>query len=414
MIEMKLVSKRFDVVDPHSIDSYMEHEGYVALKKAFTMKPVQVIDEIEKSKLRGRGGAGFPGYIKARGLAQESGYKYLVCNADEGEPGNFKDRFLMEKDPHQIIEGMVIMAYATGACHGYLYIRGEYDNAIEIMKATIKAAEEKGFLGIDILGKGFDFNIEVRTGAGSYVCGEELSMLESIEGKPARSRAKPPYPTQKGIFERPTLINNVETFANLPFIVKNGGTAFAKIGTASSTGTKLISLSGNVNNRGVYEVPFGTTLNQVISELGKGIKDGRKIKYVQLGGASGPIIPNDMLDMSIDFDRFDEFSSKTGSGAIIVIDDRFDLFDLLMVNMEFFLHESCGKCTPCREGHIQVVNIINKFKSRVATKADLETLELLANVITDTSLCGLGQTSMTSILTTLKFFRDEYLARMGE
>lgn len=414
MIEVKLISKRFGIVDPHSIDSYIENDGYVALKKAISMKPNQVIDEIEKSKLRGRGGAGFPGYIKARGLAQESGYKYLVCNADEGEPGNFKDRFLLEQDPHQIIEGMVIMAYATGACQGYLYIRGEYDNAIEIMKATIKAAEDKGFLGIDILGTGFDFSIEVRTGAGSYVCGEELSMLESIEGKPARSRKKPPYPTQKGIFERPTLINNVETFANLPFIVTNGGTAFAKIGTASSTGTKLISLSGNVNNRGVYEVPFGTTLNQVISELGKGIKDGRKIKFVQLGGASGPIIPTDMLDMSIDFDRFGEFSSKTGSGAIIVIDNRFDLFDILLVNMEFFLHESCGKCTPCREGHVHVVNIINKFKNRVATKADLETLELLANVITDTSLCGLGQTSMTSILTTLKFFRGEYLARMGE
>ena len=411
MKEMKVISKRFGVVNPHSIDSYLKLEGYDALKKAITLEPCQIIDEVEKSGLRGRGGAGFPAYIKMKGLVSECGVKYIVCNADEGEPGNFKDRFLMEQDPHQIIEGMIIAAYATGACQGYLYIRGEYQNAIAIMKATISAAEKKGFLGTNILGKGFDFNIEIRSGAGSYVCGEEMSMLESIEGKAAKSRVKPPFPTHIGLFGRPTLINNVVTLANLTHIVLHGGEEFAKVGTESSTGTKLISLSGNVNNRGVFEVPFGATLREVIYDLGQGVKDGRKIKMLQLGGASGPIIPGDMLDLTIDFDKFDEFG-KTGSGAIIVIDDRFDLFDILLTDMEFFLHESCGKCTPCREGHIQVVNIIQKFKNNNAIQEDLDNLENLARVITDTSLCGLGQTSMTSILTTLKFFRNEYLAKV--
>ncbi len=411
MKEIKVVSKRFGVVDPQSIESYIKLDGYKALKKALTMNRAEIIDEIEKSKIRGRGGAGFPSHIKLRGLAAETGYKYLVCNADEGEPGNFKDRFILENDPHQLIEGMIIAAYATGAFHGYIYIRGEYQKAIALAKNAIAQAQEKGFLGEQILGKDFNFTLEVRSGAGSYVCGEELAMLESIEGKPSKSRVKPPFPTQVGVFGRPTLINNVETLCNFNNIILNGAEEFAKIGTESSRGTKLISLSGNVKNRGIFEVPFGTTLKEAIFDLGQGVKDGRKIKMVQLGGASGPIIPGDMLDLTIDFDRLDEFG-KTGSGAIIVIDDRFDLFDILLNDMEFFMHESCGKCTPCREGHVQVVNIINKFKNNIATKEDLENLEILATVITDTSLCGLGQTSMTSILTTLKYFRDEYLAKV--
>jgi len=412
MIQEKIVSKRFGKVNPMSIDSYIKHEGYIGLEKAVTLHPSQIVDEIEKSRLRGRGGAGFPSHFKIRALANSSGIKYIVCNADEGEPGNFKDRMLMENDPFSIIEGIAIVAYATGATKGYIYIRGEYQNAIKIMKSTIQAAEEKGYLGNNILNKGFDFKLEVRSGAGSYVVGEEFSMIESIEGKPGRSRIKPPFPTEKGIHDRPTLINNVETFANIPHIVIVGGEEFTKIGTSSSTGTKLISLSGNVKNKGLYEVPFGTSIRDVIFQLGKGVKNNRPIKMVQLGGASGPIIPEYMLDMSIDFDRFENFDSKTGTGAIIVIDDRFDIFDILLTDMKFFVHQSCGKCAPCREGHIQIVNILNKFKNRRASEKDLMSLENLANVIQQTSLCGLGQTSMTAIISSLRYFRDDYFARV--
>jgi NADH:ubiquinone oxidoreductase subunit F (NADH-binding) len=307
---------------------------------------------------------------------------------------------------------MIILAYATGASKGYIYIRGEYQNAIKIMKATIKAAEEKKLLGDKILNKSFSFKIEIRSGAGSYVCGEEFSLIESIEGKPGRSRTKPPFPTEKGIHDLPTLINNVETFANFPHIILMGGEEFAKIGTPSSTGTKLISLSGNVKNKGLYEVPFGTSIRDVIFKLGKGVKNNRKIKMVQLGGASGPLIPEYMLDMSIDFDRFENFDSKTGTGAIIVIDDRFDLFDVLLINMKFFVHQSCGKCAPCREGHVQIVNLLNKFINHRATEKDLMSIENLANVIQQTSLCGLGQTSMTSIISSLRYFRDDYLSKV--
>jgi NADH:ubiquinone oxidoreductase subunit F (NADH-binding) len=412
MIEMKLVSKRIGKINPLSIDSFINADGYKGLEKAVSMHPTKVIDEIEASRLRGRGGAGFPTHIKVRGLSKQSGDKFIVCNADEGEPGNFKDRTLLENDPHAIIEGMLILAYATGANKGYVYIRGEYQNALKIMKATIKAAEEKGLIGDNILNKSFSFNIEVRSGAGSYVCGEEFSLIESIEGKPGRSRTKPPFPTEKGIHNLPTLINNVETLANLSHIILMGGKEFAKIGTASSTGTKLISLSGNVKNKGLYEVPFGTSIRDVIFQLGKGVKNNRRIKMVQIGGASGPIIPEYMLDMSIDFDRFENFDSKTGTGAIIVIDDRFDLFDILMIDMKFFVHQSCGKCAPCREGHIQIVNILNKFINHRATEKDLMSLENLANVIQQTSLCGLGQTSMTAIISSLRYFRDDYFSKV--
>ena len=412
MIQTKIISKRFGKINPLSIESYIRTEGYDGLNAAINMHPTKIFDEIEKSRIRGRGGAGFPTHVKVRALSKQSGEKFIVCNADEGEPGNFKDRMLMENDPHAVLEGMIILAYATGANKGYIYIRGEYQNAIKIMKATIKAADEKGFLGKNILNKSFEFTVEVRSGAGSYVCGEEFSMIESIEGKPGRSRTKPPFPTEKGIHNLPTLINNVETFANFPPIILMGGDEFSKIGTESSTGTKLISLSGNVKNKGLYEVPFGTSIRDVIFKLGKGVKNNRAIKMVQLGGASGPIIPEYMLDMSIDFDRFENFASKTGTGAIIVIDDRFDLFDILLINMKFFVHQSCGKCAPCREGHIQIVNLLNKFINHRATEKDLMSLENLANVIQQTSLCGLGQTSMTSIIASLRYFRDDYFSKV--
>jgi len=412
VIQMKMITNRFGKVNPLSIDSYINLDGYKGLEKALSLHPTKIIDEIEKSRIRGRGGAGFPTHIKVRALSKQPGEKFIVCNADEGEPGNFKDRSILENDPHAVVEGMIILAYATGASKGYIYIRGEYQNALKIMKATIKAAEEKKLLGDKILNKSFNFKIEIRSGAGSYVCGEEFSLIESIEGKPGRSRTKPPFPTEKGIHNLPTLINNVETFANFPHIVLMGGEEFAKIGTPSSTGTKLISLSGNVKNKGLYEVPFGTSIRDVIFKLGKGIKNNRKIKMVQLGGASGPLIPEYMLDMSIDFDRFENFDSKTGTGAIIVIDDRFDLFDILLINMKFFVHQSCGKCAPCREGHVQIINLLNKFINHRATEKDLMSLENLAFVIQQTSLCGLGQTSMTSIISSLRYFRDDYFSKV--
>jgi len=413
MIELKIITKRFDKVNPNSLSDYIKTDGFISLRKALKMNRIQILDEIQKSRLRGRGGAGFPVHIKMMALAKEiSNEKYLVCNADEGEPGNFKDRAILEKDPFCVIEGMLIAAIATGATKGYIYIRCEYDKAIGIMKNAIITANKENYLGKAILGSDFSFDIEVRTGAGSYVCGEEFALLESIEGKCGRTRVKPPFPTSVGLFKKPTCINNVETFANLPVIIEMHGDEYAKIGTPSSTGTKLISLSGNVNNKGVYEIPFGISINTVIKELGGGIANGRHLKMVQLGGACGPIIPAYLLDMIIDYDRFDEFESKTGSGAIIVMDDRFDLFLILKRIVEFFQHESCGKCAPCREGHIQLSRLIQKFSDRKASIKDLILIESLARVIHQTSLCGLGQSSPTAIISTLKYFRDDYIDRL--
>ncbi len=408
-----MLTKRFGIVNPLSIKDYIDNGGYISLRKALTMEKITIIDEIENSKLRGRGGAGFPVHIKMLSLAKEvSDVKYLVNNADEGEPGNFKDRALLENDPHLTIEGMIISAYASGATKGYIYIRGEYNRAISIMKWAVDQARDMGYLGENILDSGFDFDIEVRTGAGAYVVGEEFALLESIEGKAGRTRVKPPFPTERGLFGKPTLINNVETFCNLPFIIEMSGKSFAKIGTPSSTGTKLISLSGNINNPGVYEVPFGVTLRDVIDTLGGGVPESRKLKMVQLGGACGPIIPEFMLDLKIDYDRFEDFESKTGAGAIIVMDDRHNLFEVLLRIVEFFGHESCGKCTPCREGHIQLEYLVKKFLYNESTPKDLFSLESLARVMHQTSLCGLGQSSPISLISTLGYFRDEYHNRI--
>lgn len=414
MIQQIELTKRFHKINPLSIEDYCINDGYKMLKKAFTMNPKDILEEITLSRITGRGGANFPTSIKMKSFAKQIGDKIIICNADEGEPGNFKDRYMMENDPHQIIEGMVISAYATGAHKGYIYIRGEYKKAIDIMIHTIKTARTHSYLGNNILNTSFDFDIEIRRGAGAYVCGEEFALIESIEGKPGRTRVKPPFPTENGLFNKPTLINNVETFCNLPFILKIGGKEFSNIGSSYASGTKLISLSGNVKNKGLFEVPYGRTIREVIDILGGGIKDNRKIKMVQLGGACGAIIPPDLLDMDIDNERFEIFDSKMGAGAIIVMDERFDLFDIILRNMEFFLHESCGKCTPCREGHTQVVNLIKKFVNYKATIEDYNSLKSLVDVIHDTALCGLGQTSPTSIISTMEFFNDEYMKRIKE
>lgn len=415
MIEKKLITKHIDKIDPLSIDSYIKYEGYTMFEKVLSQRRDKLHEEFEFSKLRGRGGAGFPFAVKIMAFAKEaSDDKYLICNADEGEPGNFKDKYLLEKNPHQVIEGMLIAAYAGIATKGFIYIRGEYQKAIKIFKEALKQARDKGYLGNNIMDKNFDFDIEVRSGAGSYVCGEEFALLESIEGKAGRTRVKPPFPTSKGLFSKPTLINNVETFATLPAIIDIGGKAYSSIGTPTSTGTKLISLSGNVKNKGVFEVPFGVPMRKIINELGKGTKKGKKIKMIQLGGACGPIIPEYMLDMVIDFERFEEFESKTGAGAIIVMDEDVDLFEVLKRTSDFFSHESCGKCTPCREGNLHLFKTLEKFVNFEATDKDLNLLESQARVIHQTSLCGLGQTAPTAIISTLHYFRYQYLDRIEE
>ncbi|TVP96736.1 MAG: NADH-quinone oxidoreductase subunit F [Acholeplasmatales bacterium] len=415
MLEHKLITKHIGNIDPLSIDDYVGVGGYAMFKKALGMTRLDIHDAFEASKLRGRGGAGFPVAIKLMAMAKETRKpKYVICNADEGEPGNFKDRYLMENNPHQIIEGMLIAAYATGSSHGYLYIRGEYAQSMATMQQAIEAARQAGYLGSNILNSRFDFDLEIRSGAGSYVCGEEFALLESIEGKAGRTRVKPPFPTAKGLFNQPTLINNVETLATFPVIIAMGGEAYAKIGTPTSTGTKLISLSGNVRKKGVYEVPFGVSMRKIIEELGGGVGAGRKIQMIQLGGACGPIIPEYMLDMVIDFERFEEFESKTGAGAIIVIDDRHDMFAILEQVSEFFTHESCGKCTPCREGNVHMRNVLRRFVNKTATEQDLLMLENQARVIHQTSLCGLGQTAPTAIISTLHYFRFDYLNRIED
>lgn len=413
MIEMKLISKRCGVINPLSIEDYIKADGYKALKKALATDTIRLMEEIHKSRLRGRGGAGFPVATKVIALAKETNDdKYVICNADEGEPGNFKDRYLMENDPHQIIEGMIIIAFQARATKGYIYIRGEYNHSHNTMQWAIDEAKKHNYLGNNILNSGFNFDIEIRSGAGSYVCGEEFALIESIEGKPGRTRVRPPFPTTKGLYDKPTLINNVETFANIPLITMIGGDQFAKIGTKSSTGTKLICLSGNIRNKGVYEVPFGVSIRDVIEKLGGGVEKERKLKMVQLGGACGPIIPDYMLDMRIDYDGFEEFESKTGAGAIIVIDERFNIFDILTRVISFFEHESCGKCTPCREGNQQLLKMLERFQESKATIKDLFSIESLARVMHQTSLCGLGQTAPTAIISTLRYFRDDYIDRL--
>jgi NADH:ubiquinone oxidoreductase subunit F (NADH-binding) len=407
--QIKILTRRCKKVDPGSIEEYIADGGYEALKKALAMKPEELVEEVKKSGLRGRGGAGFPTGIKMESVLKTNEYpKYIVCNADEGEPGNFKDKYLLENDPHQLLEGIIIAAYAMGTGKGYIYIRGEYAESIKIITRAIEKAEGKGYIGKNIMGSGFDFELEIKSGAGAYICGEEFALIESIEGKPGRPKNKPPYPSLSGVYNKPTLINNVETISNLPFIIKEGSGVFSSIGTQSSKGTRLVCLSGNVRKKGVYEVPFGVSLWDIIYKLGEGVPQDRSIKLIQLGGASGPCITPGMLNMRIDYSEFEEEGISMGSGAVIVVDERFDVLELMKRIMRFFKHESCGKCTPCREGIRQILRILYKFGAGSATSNDLELLETLCNVMYETSFCGLGQAAPTAILTTLKYFREEY------
>lgn len=403
-------------LDPENIDEYIGFDGYMALEKALTrMTPKQIIEEVKNAGLRGRGGAGFPTGKKWELCRKSPGKsKYIVCNGDEGDPGAFMDRSILEADPHAVIEGMVIGARGIGAHKGYIYVRSEYPLAVKRIKIALQQAGEYGLLGEDILGSGFDFSIEVVQGAGAFVCGEETALLTSIEGDVGRPRPRPPYPAEKGLWGCPTNINNVETWTNVPRIIMRGAEWFSSIGTETSKGTKIFSLVGKINNTGLVEVPMGISLREIIYEIGGGIPKGKKFKAVQTGGPSGGCIPEELLDLPIDYDSLAKAGSIMGSGGMIVLDEDTCMVDLARYFLNFTVQESCGKCTPCRVGTRHMVELLDKICIGEAMEADLEKLEFLAKTIKATSLCGLGQTAPNPVLTTIKYFRDEYDAHIKD
>jgi bidirectional [NiFe] hydrogenase diaphorase subunit len=402
------------VIDPEHIEDYIATGGYSTLINAITeMTPTDVIQEVLNSGLRGRGGGGYPTGQKWGMVAKvESEIKYVVCNADEGDPGAFMDRSALESDPHRVLEGMAIAAFAVGANQGYLYIRAEYPTAIKRMKAAIKQAEKFGLLGQDICGTPFSFKVDVRLGAGAFVCGEETALINSIEGNRGMPSLRPPYPAESGLFDKPTLVNNVETFANIRGILKNGGKSFAQIGTAKSKGTKVFALTGKIKNTGLIEVPMGITLREIIYDIGGGIPNGHKFKAVQTGGPSGGCIPAEHLDTPVDYESLKALGSIMGSGGMIVIDDSSNMIDMARYFMEFSMQESCGKCAPCRVGTVQLYNLLGKFQQGEATQEDLVTLEELCDLVRNTSLCGLGQAAPNPIVSTMRYFRSEYMEKI--
>jgi NADH:ubiquinone oxidoreductase subunit F (NADH-binding)/(2Fe-2S) ferredoxin/NAD-dependent dihydropyrimidine dehydrogenase PreA subunit len=411
-----MVLKNRGRLDPENIDEYIGFDGYRALEKALSaMKPEDIIDEIKKSGLRGRGGAGFPTGRKWELCRQTPGdTKYLVCNGDEGDPGAFMDRSVLEADPHAVLEGMLIGAIAMGAKKGYIYVRSEYPLALKRLRIALRQAEEYGLLGENILGTGFDFSLEVVPGAGAFVCGEETALLSSIEGMVGRPRPRPPYPAEKGLWGKPTCINNVETWANIPNIIHRGSDWFASIGTETSKGTKIFSLVGKINNTGLVEVPMGITLREIIFDIGGGIPKKKKFKAVQTGGPSGGCIPEELLDLPIDYDSLTKAGSIMGSGGMIVMDDDTCMVDLARYFLKFTVEESCGKCNPCRVGTRHMVETLDKICNGEGEPGDLEKLEFLAKTVKSTSLCGLGQTAPNPVLTTIKYFRDEYKAHIED
>lgn len=415
MEKNKILSARFERIKPGSVEEYMAAGGYEGLKRAITMDPEDIIEEIKVAQLFGRGGAAYPTGVKweqAYAIPQEKGLKYMVCNADEGEPGTFKDREIMAKDPLMLIEGMTIGAFIFGAREGFIYCRGEYPVIQRTLKSAIENAKKAGYLGENILGTGLNFDIKVVSGAGAYVCGENTALVESIEGKPGRPRRKPPYIKNAGLNMKPTVLNNVETYACIPWIVKEGGETFLSIGTEFSGGTKLMCLSGNVARRGVYEVPFGTTLRELIEELGGGMAHGRKLKFVHLGGSSGSCFPESLLDTKICYNDLRKSGLSLGSGAVLVVDDTHCVVDYLKAVMEFFEEESCGKCTPCREGNQRMVEILEKLTEGRGTQEDLQRLKSLAQTMKNTSFCGLGQSAPVPVTTLLKHFAEEFEAHV--
>jgi NADH:ubiquinone oxidoreductase subunit F (NADH-binding)/(2Fe-2S) ferredoxin len=408
--QTKIVLRNCGLIDSESIEEYIAQDGYSALAKALSsMTPAEVVDEIKKSGLRGRGGAGFPTGIKWElAYKQDQSEKYVVTNADEGDPGAYMDRSLLEGDPHTVIEGMAIAAYAIGASKGFIYCRAEYPIAIKRLQIAIKKAKQAGLLGSNILGSGFSFDLEIRMGAGAFVCGEETALLNSIEGKRGEPRKKPPYPAQKGLFGKPTVINNVETFANVPFIISEGAEKFRRIGTESNPGTKVFSLAGKVITTGLIEVPLGMSLRKIIYDIGGGIPDGKKFKGALMGGPSGGVVPASKLDTPIDYESLNEIGSMMGSGGLIVMDEDSCMVDIAKFFLKFTVDESCGKCTPCREGTRQMLELLEQISSGNGKMSDLDKLERLAETIRMTSLCGLGQSAPNPVLSTIRWFRDEY------
>jgi NADH:ubiquinone oxidoreductase subunit F (NADH-binding)/(2Fe-2S) ferredoxin/Pyruvate/2-oxoacid:ferredoxin oxidoreductase delta subunit len=412
--QKKHISYNSGKIDPTDIEDYIAADGYSALCKAIsTMKPADIVDTVFASGLRGRGGGGFPTGIKWRLCSEAPGdIKYLIANGDEGDPGAFMDRSLMEGDPHRIVEGMIISAFAIGASQGFLYVREEYPIAIEHLSIAIQKAKECGLLGNNIMGTGFDFNIAINKGAGAFVCGEETALMISIEGKSGTPRSRPPYPAFEGLWGKPTIINNVETFGNVPQIILKGADWYSHIGTTGSKGTKIFSLVGKVRNTGLVEVEMGTTLREIIFDIGGGIRKNRQFKAVQTGGPSGGCIPISKIDMPVDYDSLREAGAIMGSGGMIVMDETSCMVDIARYFLNFLLFESCGKCVPCREGLKQMHYILTNICEGKGEKADLEVLTELCHFMISTSLCGLGATAPNPVLSTLRYFRDEYIAHI--
>ncbi len=412
----RVVLKNCGIINADDIDEYVGSDGYIGLENAlFKMTPEQVIDEIKKSGLRGRGGAGFPTWRKWTFTRNSPGdKKYIICNADEGDPGAFMDRSIIEGDPHSVIEGMIIAAYAIGASMGYVYIRIEYGFAIQRIKKAIEKAYEYGFLGENILGSGFSFELDVRMGAGAFVCGEETALIASIEGKRGTPVPRPPYPSVKGLFGCPTSINNVETWVNVTRILANGADWYSKIGTEGSKGTKVFCLTGKVENSSIVEVPMGMSLREIIFDLGGGIKDGKKIKALQTGGPSGGVIPEHLLDTPVDYERLKDLGSMMGSGGMIVIDEDDCVIDIAKFYLDFCVEESCGRCAPCRIGGFQMLNLLDKISKGKAELEDLTRLKRIALAMKKASLCGLGQSAANPVISTLNYFEHEYIEHITE
>lgn len=403
-------------IDPESIEEYIAVGGYEACGKALTeMTPEGVIEEVKQAGLRGRGGAGFPTGLKWQFTRQTpSDKRYVICNADEGDPGAFMDRSLLEGDPHRVIEGMIIAAYAIGADEGYIYVRAEYPLAIRRLEIALSQAREYGFLGEDIFGSGFNFDLHIKKGAGAFVCGEETALMASIEGKRGMPRPKPPFPSVSGLWGKPTNINNVETFGNVSYIIKHGADAYRAVGTEKSAGTKVFALTGKINNTGLVEVPMGMSLREVIFDIGGGVSGGKDLKAVQIGGPSGGCVPKDLLDLPIDYESLQEVGAMMGSGGMVVMDETTCMVDVARYFLQFTQSESCGKCTPCREGTKRMLEILDRICSGQGEPGDIELLEELGNHIKETSLCQLGGSAPNPVLSTLQYFRSEYETHIND
>jgi bidirectional [NiFe] hydrogenase diaphorase subunit len=414
--QKKIVLENSGLVDPERVEEYVGASGYGALMRVLTeMTPSEVVQEVVKSGLRGRGGAGYPTGLKWSTVAKAaSQQKYVICNADEGDPGAFMDRSVLESDPHRVLEGMLIAAFAVGASEGYIYVRAEYPLAIKRLRTAIRQAERIGLLGSNICGSRFSFRVDLRLGAGAFVCGEETALIASVEGRRGAPRPRPPYPAQEGLFGEPTLINNVETYANIAPIIRHGGEWYAQVGTEKSKGTKVFALAGRVVNTGLVEVPMGITLREIVFDIGGGIPGGRSFKAVQTGGPSGGCLPVEFLDMPVDYESLAKAGSIMGSGGMIVMDESSCMVDVAKYFMDFCMNESCGKCVPCRVGTYQMNELLARITQRTATAQEVTLLEELCDLLRNTSLCGLGQSAPNPVLSTLRYFADEYKAHVEQ